>query len=177
MMNKWLRSLIMALGAIVFVGCASSTQTQPTEAPEPLETAESAPAPQLPPSEPPAFDAEGNPYVPGTMRVLDRGIYFDYDSVVVKPADLRALELHAEILVDNRDREVVIEGHCDERGTRGYNLALGEGRADVVSRFLTSAGVFTSQIETVSYGEERPEDPGHDEAAWSRNRRAVLIYK
>ncbi|MFO7918286.1 MAG: OmpA family protein, partial [Anaerolineae bacterium] len=68
-------------------------------------------------------------------------------------------------------------GHADERGTREYNLALGERRAAAVRDFLQSAGVSSRQIEIVSYGEERPEDPGHNEAAWSRNRRAVLIYR
>ena len=77
----------------------------------------------------------------------------------------------------NRDRRLVIEGHCDERGTREYNLALGERRANAVTSFLISAGVRRSQIETVSYGEERPDDPGHDEAAWGKNRRAVVIYR
>ena len=77
-----------------------------------------------------------------------------------------------------RDQDsVVIEGHCDERGTREYNLALGERRADAIRSYLTTAGVSPRQIETVSYGEERPEDPGNGEAAWARNRRAVLIYR
>tara|TARA_A100001037_G_scaffold127984_1_gene115917 strand:+ start:1379 stop:1879 length:501 start_codon:yes stop_codon:yes gene_type:complete len=165
------------MGVLVFAGCASTSQTQPTEAPDPLEAADTAPAPQQPPPEPPAFDSAGNPYVPGTMRVLGRTLYFDYDSADIKASDLRALELHARVLRNNRDRQVLIEGHCDERGTREYNLALGEGRANSVQTFLTSAGVFASQIETVSYGEERPEDPGHNEDAWSRNRRALLIYR
>jgi peptidoglycan-associated lipoprotein len=71
----------------------------------------------------------------------------------------------------------VIEGHADERGTREYNLALGERRANAIRSFLTAAGVSSTQIETVSYGEERPDDPGHSEAAWARNRRAVLVYR
>ena len=85
--------------------------------------------------------------------------------------------MHGGILRSNPDRSVVIEGHADERGTREYNLALGERRADAVRSFLVSAGVSPRQIEIVSYGEERPEDPGHDEAAWARNRRAVMIYR
>jgi peptidoglycan-associated lipoprotein len=85
--------------------------------------------------------------------------------------------MHAQILRRNADKSVVIEGHCDERGTREYNLALGERRADVVKSFLTSAGVRSRQIETVSFGEERPADPGHTESAWSLNRRAVLSYR
>ena len=85
--------------------------------------------------------------------------------------------MHATFLRNNRDRSIVLEGHCDERGTREYNLALGERRSDAVRSFLTSSGVSPRQIETVSYGEERPEDSGHTEASWARNRRAVMIYR
>ncbi|MYF11350.1 MAG: peptidoglycan-associated lipoprotein Pal, partial [Gammaproteobacteria bacterium] len=102
---------------------------------------------------------------------------FELDRAVIDQADLAALELHARVLMDNPRRRVMVEGHCDERGTREYNLALGERRSDAVSSFLKAAGVPASRIETVSYGEERPEDPGHTEAAWSRNRRAVMIYR
>ena len=90
---------------------------------------------------------------------------------------MAALELHAKILKRNSDRSLVIEGHCDERGTREYNLALGEQRANAVSSFLRSSGVSSRQLETVSYGEEQPSDPGHNESAWSKNRRAVLSYR
>ena len=91
--------------------------------------------------------------------------------------DLRLLELHAEVLKRNSDRRVIVEGHCDERGTREYNLALGERRADAIASFLSSAGISGRQTDTVSYGEERPADAGHDETAWRKNRRAVLIYR
>ena len=100
-----------------------------------------------------------------------------YPAAVVGPDDLASLEMHATVLRNNRERSVVIEGHCDERGTREYNLALGERRADAIRSYLTSAGVSPRQIETVSYGEERPEDPGQGEAAYARNRRAVMIYR
>jgi peptidoglycan-associated lipoprotein len=167
------------LTGMVLAGCASSpSETEPTEpSAEPVATPDTAPPPAAPPAQPPSFDINGNPFVPGTTRLLSRVFYFDYDRAVINPDDLAALEMHATILRDNRDRSVVIEGHCDERGTREYNLALGERRADAIRSFLTSAGVSPRQIETVSYGEERPEDPGHDEAAWARNRRAVLIYR
>ena len=137
------------------------------------------PSPGLrrPPKPGPAFDANGNPFVPGTGRLLSRTYYFDYDRAVISPDDLAALEMHATILRNNRDRSIVLEGHCDERGTREYNLALGERRGDAIRSFLTSAGVSPRQIETVSYGEERPEDPGHTEGAWTRNRRAIMIYR
>lgn len=179
MTKQWLRSLfILMLAGLVLAGCASSgNQTEPTEpAVEPVETTDTTPPP-APPPQPQAFDANGNPYVPGTQRLLARTFYFDYDRAVINPDDLSALEMHATILRNNRDRSIVVEGHCDERGTREYNLALGERRSDAVRSFLTSAGVSPRQIENVSYGEERPEDPGHNESAWARNRRAVMIYR
>jgi peptidoglycan-associated lipoprotein len=108
---------------------------------------------------------------------LARTFYFEYDRAVLKPSDLAALEMHAQVLRRNSGRSIVLEGHCDERGTREYNLALGERRADSVRSFLLSAGVSARQIETVSYGEEQPADPGHTDSAWERNRRAVMVYR
>lgn len=173
------RCASMLLAAALFAGCASSpSETEPTEpSVEPVTTPDTTPPPAAPSAPLPSFDVNGNPFVPGTSRPLARTFYFGYDRAVLSPDDLAALEMHASILRDNRDRSVVVEGHCDERGTREYNLALGERRADAIRSFLTTAGVSPRQIETVSYGEERPEDPGHDEAAWARNRRAVMIYR
>ena len=181
MINLWIRGLVSFGLVLVFAaGCAGSgTRTEPVEpsvAPE--ETPDRTPPPvDTTPAAQSAFDVNGNPYAPGTTRLLPRVLYFPYDRANLGPDDLAALELHAAVLRDNPGRRVAIEGHCDERGTREYNLALGERRSDAVRRFLVSAGVPGSQLETVSYGEERPEDAGHSEAAWSRNRRAVLIYR
>jgi peptidoglycan-associated lipoprotein len=177
-LRQWLRTcLAMVLTATVLAGCQSSAPEPSEPAPEPAATADTTPAPPAPPAEPSAFDENLNPYVPGTTRLLARTFYFAYDRTVISPDDLAALEMHATILRNNRTRSVFIEGHCDERGTREYNLALGERRGDEVRKFLISAGVSPAQIETVSYGEERPEDPGHNEAAWARNRRAIMIYR
>lgn len=172
------RSLLVILMALVLAGCASTATEEPVEpVSEPVERVETPPAPVAPPQEFEAFDPDLNPYVPGTNRLLPRTYYFEFDRAVISPDDLASLEMHATVLRNNRDRSVVIEGHCDERGTREYNLALGERRADAVRSYLTSAGVSPRQIETVSYGEERPEDPGHTDVAWARNRRAVMIYR
>ena len=172
------RSVLILLAALALAGCASTATEEPVEPVEaPVETVETPPEPVAPPPEFEAFDADLNPYVPGTTRLLPRTFYFGFDQAVLSPDDLASLEMHATVLRNNRDRSVVIEGHCDERGTREYNLALGERRADAIRSYLTSAGVSPRQIETVSYGEERPEDPGHTEASWARNRRAVMIYR
>jgi peptidoglycan-associated lipoprotein len=172
------RLLALLFAAFVVAGCAS-TSTEPAEEPEEIEQ----PAPVSPPPtetvERGDFADGGDGLVPidGSGRPISLTYYFEYDKAVIAQEDLRSLQLHAAILRRNPDRSVVIEGHCDERGTREYNLALGERRANAVRSFLSSAGVSSRQIETVSYGEEQPEDPGHTETAWSKNRRGVLVYR
>lgn len=174
-----MRNIFVLLLAFVLAGCASTAQDPVDDevVEPPAEVVDRAPEPVPPPQEFEAFDPDLNPYVPGTNRLLPRTFYFEFDRAVIGPDDLASLEMHATVLRNNRDRSVVIEGHCDERGTREYNLALGERRADAIRSYLTSAGVSPRQIETVSYGEERPEDPGQGDAAWARNRRAVMIYR
>jgi len=172
MLQQRIGYLALMLAGVLLAGCQSAPPVpEPTPpAPEPAPTT-------APPAAPPAFNPNLEPYYPGTTRLLERTFYFDFDEAVIRPADLAALEVHARVLRDNPQRQVMVEGHCDERGTREYNLALGERRADAVKSFLTASGVPASRVESVSYGEERPDDPGHTEAAWSRNRRAVLIYR
>ncbi|OMH38773.1 peptidoglycan-associated lipoprotein Pal [Motiliproteus sp. MSK22-1] len=102
--------------------------------------------------------------------------YFDFDQAVVRAEAFADLSAHAKFLVDNPSQLVVLEGHADERGTREYNMALGERRAKAISRYLTVQGVSNSQIEIVSYGEERPAVIGHSEDAWGQNRRVEIKY-
>ena len=99
--------------------------------------------------------------------------YFEYDSSDLKPEAMRALDVHAKDLKGNGAR-VVLEGHTDERGTREYNMALGERRAKAVQRYLVLQGVSPAQLELVSYGEERPVATGSDESSWAQNRRVEL---
>jgi peptidoglycan-associated lipoprotein len=108
--------------------------------------------------------------------LYQRTIYFDYDSSDIRPQFLDVLRAHASYVSANSDVLVTLDGHTDERGTREYNLALGEQRADTVRRFLVAEGVPDRQIHTMSYGEEQPADPGHSEAAWALNRRVELVY-
>ncbi len=105
-----------------------------------------------------------------------RIIYFAYDSSEIRPEFRPAIEAHANYLASHPDTIVTLEGHTDERGSREYNLALGEGRANSVKRQLTLLGASAGQIRAVSYGEERPEVDGHDESAWSQNRRVLILY-
>jgi peptidoglycan-associated lipoprotein len=105
-----------------------------------------------------------------------RIIYFEYDSSDVKPEDRTTVEAHASYLVANPDTIITLEGHADERGSREYNLALGENRSQTVKRQMTLLGASPSQIRTVSYGEERPAIDEHDDYSWSQNRRVEIIY-
>ena len=118
----------------------------------------------------------GNPLTDPNNVLSKRSVYFDYDSNAVKDEYRNMIQAHARYLGDNRNTNIRIEGNCDERGSREYNLALGQRRAEAVKRVMTVMGVGDNRIETVSYGEEKPKNPGHDEAAWAQNRRADIRY-
>nr|WP_298415193.1 peptidoglycan-associated lipoprotein Pal [uncultured Halomonas sp.] len=105
-----------------------------------------------------------------------RTIYFDYDKETIRPEFESTLNANAQYLRSNPNARVVLQGHGDERGTREYNLGLGERRAKAVERYLAVQGVSDSQIEIVSYGEERPAVDGHSEDAYAQNRRVVFDY-
>ena len=105
-------------------------------------------------------------------------IYFDYDESELRADQMAALNENARKLREYKPEDnVLVEGHCDERGTVEYNLALGERRASAVKSSLTDGGVVETRVETISYGEERPASMGHDENAWSKNRRAEIKRK
>ncbi|HEX2543594.1 MAG TPA: peptidoglycan-associated lipoprotein Pal [Ramlibacter sp.] len=108
---------------------------------------------------------------------VSRIVYFDYDSYVIKPEFQSVIESHARFLRQNTNRNVVIEGHTDERGGREYNLALGQRRSEAVRRALGILGVRDAQVEAVSFGKEKPAMPGSDESSWARNRRAEIAYR
>lgn len=102
---------------------------------------------------------------------LFRDIPFDYDSAAITSEAWRDLEYNAEVLRDRAELKVVLEGHCDERGTADYNMALGAERAKAAREALISLGVTANRLDTISYGEEVPLDPSHNESAWAKNRR------
>ena len=116
------------------------------------------------------IDQEGSPeYV--------RTIYFEFDRSEVRSEFIPVISAHAQLLASDSSRRVVLEGHADERGSREYNIALGERRAISVRRLLLGSGATSDQIRMVSYGEERPAVIGHNEAAWSKNRRVEIRYE
>ena len=139
---------------------------------EDAAAAASAADAQAQPMEQPQEEAK-DPLEEGLLA--QRVVYFDFDSSVVHDDSMPMLKAHAEYLVGNGNT-ITVEGHCDERGTREYNIALGERRADAVRRILLANGVAANQIKIVSYGEERPAALGHDEQAWAMNRRSELMY-
>jgi len=102
-------------------------------------------------------------------------VYFDFDSYRITSTGATALKFNADWLQKNPSATVQIEGHCDERGTIEYNLALGERRANAARDYLLRLGVDRSRVSVISYGEERPADPGHNEDAWAQNRRAAFV--
>ncbi len=105
-----------------------------------------------------------------------RVIYFEYDQDTVKSEYAALIQAHANYLANNRGRKIRLEGHADERGSREYNMALGQRRADAVRKATSVLGVSNDRMETVSFGEDKPKATGHDESAWAQNRRVEIVY-
>lgn len=179
---KMLKVLLLGLVVVWVTGCATGGGGEDAEAAaaraaEEAAAAEAYRAEEQARLEAQAMEAEEAARVEAEQQRLMAitTFYFDFDQSVVKPEARAALEAHAQYLAANGGN-VVLEGHADERGTREYNLALGERRAEAIARYLSVLGVSAQQIESVSYGEERPASLGHDESSWSLNRRVELRY-
>ena len=126
--------------------------------------------------DPNADQGYGTDYT-GPQSLRDNNtVYFKYDSDQIQDEYVSLMQAHAQYLRDNPDSRIIIEGHTDERGTPEYNIALGERRARAVARYMQNLGVDVNQLSIVSYGEEKPLDPGHAESSWKKNRRAVVNY-
>jgi len=150
---------------------ASQAQAQAAEA-----AADAADVAQQAASEAAAVAAQKQQQAQDTAQALAHIIYFDFDQSTIKAEFRTALNGHAAYLSQNPSASIVLEGHADERGTREYNIALGERRGNAVSRYLVVQGVSIDAIEVVSFGEERPVNAGHDSASWSENRRVEIRY-
>jgi peptidoglycan-associated lipoprotein len=136
------------------------------------------------PAQPPGGQSKVTPVDTGSDKSTDQGprdvarvIYFDFDSNVIKPEFQRIVDGHARFLKANPQRHVFLEGHTDERGTREYNLALGQRRSEAVRSALKLLGVQDNQVEAVSFGKEKPADPASNEDAWAKNRRVEIVYR
>jgi len=153
------------------------TQPAKREEPAPAKREEPAPAPAKSVL-PDKTDLEQNLSVRTTLedKVLQlETIHFDYDSYELRTDAIKILEESAHLLRKYPTATVTIEGHCDERGTVEYNIALGERRAWAVKSYLVDFGINPENLITISYGKEKPIDPGHDEDAWEKNRRAAIV--
>ena len=162
--------LLLVLALAVFVaGCGGSKTVE--EEPTDIEEA--------PVVEPPV--EEEKPVIreePKEIPMPELGdVFFAFDKYNLTDESKRTLETSSSELKRASDAKIIIEGHCDERGTKAYNLALGEKRAKAARDYLVSLGVSGSRITIISYGKERPFDPGHNEAAWAKNRRAHFVIK
>ena len=168
-------ALYLAVAAIA-AGCASK-ETK-TEAPVTDRTASTTPSSTPRPSTTPTpqTPVTGNPLRDPSNILSKRSVFFDYDSNAVKDEYKGLVQAHSRYMGDKRDTRVRIEGNADERGSREYNLALGQRRAESVKKMMSVLGVPDARIETTSYGEEKPMSQGHDEQAWSQNRRADIKY-
>lgn len=160
---------MLIVAALAFTGCGKKN-APPVEA-DVTTGSDTTPTPDNP--NPPSRD-EGTPYVDPTAAYANIfvAIRFDFDQYRVTDTAKPVLEKIANVLKEKPTWKVLVEGHCDERGTNEYNMGLGEQRAQSAKRYLVSLGIEESRFQTVSYGEERPADPGHDESAWVKNRRA-----
>lgn len=140
-------------------------------------------AAQPPAMEQPAPEPEAvPPMAEGEQKVTEEAmqledIHFDFDKYNLRPGDRKILSGHADWLLKNENYKVTIEGNCDERGTEEYNMALGQRRATTAMNYLVNMGVKKSRISTISYGKDRPLDPGHNEEAWAKNRRDHFVLQ
>ena len=191
MNRRTLASLAALAAALTLAACSSAVKL---DEPAPVENrgsaagsgagaggtgggAATAPAGSERPIAQVTVDPSKDPLNDPNSPLAKRSIYFDFDSFTIKDEFRPVVEAHARYLGANKLRKVVVQGNTDERGSREYNLALGQKRSEAVRRSLISLGVADAQIEAVSFGEEKPKATGTDESAFAENRRADLAYQ
>lgn len=182
--------LVVMLSGMILGGCAKKEVVKAEEAVVPAVVAapEAPPAPAPPPPPPPPEPApvkaevvpEPEPpqkavVAEPVQKITLETIYFDFDKFDLREPDRVILTKNAELLLNKIKSNVQIEGHCDERGSAEYNLALGERRARSAMNYLVTLGVPADRLSIISYGEEKPIDPGQNEEAWAKNRRAQFV--
>jgi peptidoglycan-associated lipoprotein len=198
-MTKAVKAFVAAMAVLVLLvvpACRSKKTAPPAVAPAEVQPPPiTIPVPPAPPKVEqtdfidPKVDQKPDPNVTSTVlptnvedlnrvaqeRRYIQDAFFGYDESALSSDAQSALTSSANWLKQNAQYNILVEGHCDERGTEQYNLALGDRRANIVKQYLQTLGVDASRMRTVSYGEERPFDAGHDESAWAKNRRAHLV--
>jgi peptidoglycan-associated lipoprotein len=182
--NYWIAlALVLSVSAMLFtVSCAKeAVQVQPavTEAPPQPEPQEDLAAKQR--AEQERLEAERLEAERAAAAALaefqNQHVYFEFDSSALQPTAQEVLSRKAEYMRTNAGINVTVEGHCDERGTDAYNMALGERRANAAKDYLVNLGIDAGRLNTISYGEERPLDYGHNEEAWAKNRRDQFVVE
>ena len=180
-MSNSIRNIFLALIASVFIAGCSSTPEDTSASEEEVMMAPEESMEDDSMMEDSMVDggAMGGEY--GAEEEMDPElknlvVYFDFDKATIRPDAIATLQAHANYLSNTPSARVRVEGHADERGTREYNMALGERRAKAVSRFLQVNGVSGTQVESISFGEEKPAVLGHSDSSWSQNRRVELKY-
>ncbi|HQT82354.1 MAG: peptidoglycan-associated lipoprotein [Ferrovum sp. 37-45-19] len=158
--------------ALIMTGALAACSSTPTPAP----TADTGTKTEAPAAAAPManemFPAKG---VGGALG--QRSVYYDFDKFAVKDQYAPIVTAHAGFLSSHKAAHVTLQGNCDERGSREYNLALGQRRADSVKKLMMAKGVNADQIDTISFGKEKPHNPGHNKAAWAENRRTDIVYR
>jgi len=182
--------VVLIFGLTIFTGCAekksvvTNSAAQEQEVAPAQKAAQTTDASKLSDTINPNDSTNQNDTIRGKSASLEttaipetsvRDINFDFDSSIIRPDAREILIVNADFLLKNRISSIVIEGHCDERGTAEYNMALGQRRAQETKKYLVNLGIKESTIRTISYGEERPLDPGNTEEAWAKNRRAHFL--
>jgi peptidoglycan-associated lipoprotein len=166
---------IFAVLLISLLSACASKSTQPTAEVEDKSVGSSRSSSESSPTT--GAVPNLNPLTDPNNILSKRSVFFDFDSYVVKDEYRSLVQAHAQYLRDNGSARVLLQGNADERGSREYNLALGQRRADSVKNAMTLSGAKESQIESVSLGEEKPRGLGHDEASWAENRRTDIRYQ
>lgn len=167
-----MKKLIISIILVNLLAACASEKPKETAAPAPV--APKAEAPKQAPA--PAAKAEVDPLNDPTSILAKRSVYYPFDVAVVQDEDKPIVQAHAKYLSEHPNRKVRLEGNCDERGSNEYNLGLGQRRADGVTKMLELGGANANQLESYSYGEEKPSCADHNEACWKNNRRTDLRY-
>ena len=168
-----MKNTVFALAAIL-CGCAS----QATQDPSPSADARAARGTPPPAATQPApTTSVASSAINAKVVPAKRSIYYAYDQSEITPEGKKLIEAHADYLRTHPGQKIVIEGNADERGSAEYNVALGQRRADSVSKIMSLLGIPQERIETVSFGKEKPKVGGHNESSWSENRRSDIVYR
>ena len=169
-----MKTTFTSFAIAVLAGCASQSTPESSPAPAPAPTASASTSSARSTSN---TNVTATPTRTSYAMPAARSVYYEFDKAEIKTEGVKTIEANAQYLRAHPEVKVKVEGNADERGSREYNLALGQRRADAVMKRMTILGIPADRIETVSFGKEKPKATGHDESAWSENRRSDIVYR